>query len=160
MAVMLADQEIERLIQEPKPLPAGYRSSMQMKPKRGHYEREIDVRGVNGSDFRLILRQSRINPLDFSVILGYRPPGSTTLFRLRRYNGKSHEHTNGIENQTFYEFHVHYATERYQTIGANEDSYAEPTDRYGDFQGAVSCLLKECAFEIPTDPQGRLFEEV
>jgi hypothetical protein len=160
MAVMLTDQAIERLIQEPKPLPAGYRNSMQMRPKRGHYERELDVRGVNGSDFRLILRQSRINPLDFSVILGYRPPGSATLFRLRRYNGKSHEHTNSIENQTFYGFHVHYATERYQMIGASEDSYAQPTDRYADFQGAVACLLKECTFEIPIDPQGRLFEEV
>jgi len=160
MAEMLTDPEITLLIQEPKPLPAGYRIGMQMKPKRSHHEREIDVRGANGNDFRLILRQSRINPLDFSAILAYRPPGSTRLFRLRRYNGKSHEHTNTVEKQTFYDFHVHYATERYQMVGASEDSYAEPTDRYGDFQGAVSCLLKECAFEIPTDPQGRLFEEV
>ncbi len=130
-----------------------------MKPKRGHHEGEIDVRGANGTEFRLIQRQSRLNLLDFSVILAYRPAGSMTLFRLRRYNGKSHEHTNSIEKHTFYDFHVHYATERYQLIGASEDSYAEPTDRYADFQGALSCLLEECNFEGPADPQVGLFEE-
>ncbi len=158
MAVILTDPEIARLIQEAKPLRPGYRSGMRMKLKRGHHEGEIDVRGANGSDFRLIQRQSTLNPLDFSVILAYRSPGSMMLFRLRRYNGKSHEHTNTIEKHTFYDFHVHYATERYQLIGASEDSYAEPTGRYADFQGALSCLLEECAFEVPPDGQVLLFK--
>ena len=91
MADILSDHDIELLLKEVKPLPENYRSKIQIRPKRGHKERELDVQGVNESDFRLILRQSLINPIDFSVILAYRPPNSNQLFRLRRYNGKSHE---------------------------------------------------------------------
>jgi len=159
MAVILSDEEIARLIQEKKPLPQDYRARIQVRPKRGHKERELDFYGGAGSEFRLILRQSVFNPLDFSVILAYRVPKSNQLFRLRRYNGKSHEHTNRIEGNKFYDFHIHYATERYQDIGAREDTYAETTDRFADFQQAIICMLSDCGFESPFDPQGKLFEE-
>jgi hypothetical protein len=82
------------------------------------------------------------------------------IFRLRRYNGKSHEHTNLIEDVSFYEYHIHQATERYQLLGAREDSYAEPTDRFSDFYQAVSCLMEDCGFEIPSGAQRSLFEEM
>ena len=132
MADILSDREVEQLLKETKPLEKDYRARIQIRPKTGHKERELDVKGVNGSDFRLILRQSAYNPLDFSVILAYRPPNSNQLFRLWRCNGKSHEHTNTIEQKKFYDFHIHKATERYQQIGAREDAYAEPTDKYSD----------------------------
>jgi len=118
------------------------------------------VKGAEGSDFRVILRQSLINPLDFSVILVYRPPKSNQLFRLRRYNGKSHEHTNSIEGETFYDFHVHEATERYQEIGGREDTYAQTTSRFSNLHQAVSCMFHDCGFETPFDPQMKLFEEI
>lgn len=159
MAVQLEEIVILGLLDEPKPLPADYRERMQTRPKRGHKERELDITGSQGSEFRLILRQSSFNALDFSVILAYRPPGTNQLFRLRRYNGKSHEHTNVLEGQTFYDFHVHRATERYQESGLREDAFAEPTDHFADFQGAIRCLLTECGFEVPPDPQGKLFGE-
>jgi hypothetical protein len=78
---------------------------------------------------------------------------------LRRYNGKSHEHTNPIEEDTFYDFHIHKATERYQMIGAREDTFAEPTEKFSDFHEAISCMIKDCNFEVPVDPQRKLFEE-
>lgn len=131
-----------------------------MRPKTGHKERELDIMGEEGNEFRLILRRSIINPLDFSIILAYRPPKSNQLFRLRRYNGRSHEHTNIIEGEKFYDFHVHQGTFRYQEAGSNEDSYAEPTDRFPDFNQALSCMLKDCGFQVPVEEQGRLFEEV
>jgi hypothetical protein len=159
MAVQLEELVILALLAEPKPLPADYRERMQTRPKRGHKERELDITGTQGNEFRLILRQSLFNALDFSVILAYRPPGTNQLFRLRRYNGKSHEHTNVLEGQTFYDFHVHVATERYQESGLREDAFAEPADRFADFQGAIRCLLTECGFEVPPDPQGKLFSE-
>ena len=140
----------------PRPLPSGERGRV-----RGNFKYLwLDIEGGDGGDYRLILRQSTFNPLDFSVILAYRPPKSNQLFRLKRYNGKSHEHTNPIEGETFYGFHIHQATERYQEIGAREDTYAKPTDRFADFQQALTCMLKDCGFEIPLDSQGRLFEEV
>lgn len=121
---------------------------MKLKPKHGHKEFEKDLTGENGSHFRLIFRQSKWNQLDFSIILTYIPPNSNLQFRLRRYNGKSHEHTNHIEKQTFYGFHVHMATERYQQSGYWEDAYAEATTRYADYHGAIDCLLKDCGFTM------------
>jgi hypothetical protein len=128
-----------------------------MRAKTGHKERELDVTGLNGSEFQLNIRQSVFNPLDFSVILAYSMPGSNILFRLRRYNGRSHQHTNKIEGNTFYDFHIHLATERYQVAGHDEESYAEPTDRYADLNGAIGCMLQDCAFEVPSGTQESLF---
>ena len=159
MAVMYSDQEIDSLVQEDKPVPAHWRNRVRLRPKRGHNERYLDLAGVAGSEFRLILRQNQINPLDFSVILAVRVLRSNQIFRLRRYNGRSHEHTNHIEGMTFYDFHIHFATERYQELGTREDAYAEPTDRYGDFRSALRCLSEDANLKVPPEPQGELFEE-
>lgn len=98
--------------------------------------------------------------MDFSIILSYLAPKTNQIFRLRRYNGKSHEHTNSLEAETFYDFHVHTATERYQLeSGGREDTFAEPTGKYSDFQGAIRCMLRDCNFILPADGQGTLFEE-
>ena len=107
----------------------------------------------------MILRQSTVNALDFSVILAVRVPQSNQVFRIRRYNGRSHEHTNHIEGGSFSDFHIHIATERYQELGAREDAYAEPTDRYGTFQDALRCLIVDASFDAPPDPQRDFFEE-
>lgn len=161
MAVRLTDAEIDRLIQERKPLPADYLARIEVRPKRGHKEREMDVRGVDGSEFRVIARQSLHNSLDFSVILAFCPPKSTQLFRLRRYNGKSHEHTNTIEGQTFYDFHIHQATQRYQELGdKKEDAFGQATDRFADLAGALRCLIQDCGFEVPQQQQISLFGEM
>ncbi|MEW5977707.1 MAG: hypothetical protein AB1898_18085 [Acidobacteriota bacterium] len=160
MAARLTDQQITARITENKPLPEDYLARIQTKPKRGHKERELDLRGQKGGEFRLVLRQSLVNSLDFSVILAYQIPKTNQIFRLRRYNGRSHEHTNRLEGQTFYDFHIHTATERYQEAGMREDSFAEPTDRFADFQGALDCMLKDCGFVVPQDSQMRIFPEV
>jgi hypothetical protein len=160
MAGTYSDREIAMLVQEQKPLPSDWRMRMRLRPKRGHDERDLQLAGNAGSEFRLILRQNKVNPLDFSIILAVRVPSSNQVFRLRRYNGKSHEHTNHIEDVTFYDFHIHMATERYQELGTREDAYAEPTDRFGDFHGALRCLIDDANIEVPPDAQGSLFEEV
>jgi hypothetical protein len=157
LTVLFTDAEIDALIQEAKPLGPGYLSKVRLKPKRGHKERELDLIGVNGSEFRLVLRQSMLNVLDFSAILSFIPKSSSQLFRLRRYNGKSHEHTNQIERETFYDFHLHFATERYQASGLREDAFAQVTNRYGDFQGALDCLIQDCGLVLPTNGQHLLF---
>ena len=81
-----------------------------------------------------------------------------TNFKLQRYNGKSHEHTNKLEGDKFYNFHIHFATQRYQDVGQKEESYAKVTDRYSDIQKALKCLLKDCNIEIAVYPQSNLFE--
>ena len=89
MADIFSDHDIELLLKEIKPLPEDYRSKIQIRPKRGHKERELDVQGVNGSDFRLILRQSLINPIDFSVILAYRHQTRINSFVCGGITGKA-----------------------------------------------------------------------
>ena len=158
MAVTYTEEEIESLVRECKPLPADWRKRTRLVPKRGHQEQHLDLTGVGGSEFRLILRQSTVNVLDFSVILAVLVPHSTQVFRLRRYNGRSHEHTNHIEDESFYDFHIHLATERYQEMGAREDTYAESTNRYGTFHDALRCLFADASFDVPVEAQGDLFE--
>lgn len=153
MAKLLTDAEIQQLIDERKVLPENYEEHIQLKPKRGHKEAELAVSGADGSSFRLILRQSNFDPLDFSVILGYEIPKTTALFRLCRYNGKSHWHTNKLESETFFGYHIHRATQRYQESGLTEDGYAKQTDRYADLHKALDCALTDCHFELPPNAQ-------
>lgn len=160
MAGTYSDSEIEVLCREHKPLPADWRGLALLRSKRGHNERDLEVQGEAGNTFRLILRQNRVNALDFSIIVAVCVPNTNQIFRLRRYNGKSHEHTNHIEGNTFYGFHIHIATERYQELGTREDAYAEPTDRYGDYHEALRCALEDTTFEVPPEVQPRLFEEM
>ena len=157
MAVTYLDREIESLVQEHKPVPADWLNQIRLRSKRGHDEQHLDLTGDAGTKFHLILKRNKINPLDFSIILAICAPSSNRIFRLRRYNGKSHEHTNHIEGVTFYGFHIHVATERYQQIGTREDAYAERTDRYGNFDGALRCLINDVNIGIPPERQGNLF---
>jgi len=158
MTVLLTDEEIAALLAERKVLPHDYLARIQAKPKRGHKERELEIEGDAGSGFRLVVRQSLIEPLDFSAILIFCPRETNQTFRLRRHNGRSHEHTNQLEGDTFYDFHIHKATERYQDSGLREDSYAERTDRFTDLGGAIDCLLADGGFDR-TNLQTSIFGE-
>ncbi len=153
MADILSDADIQRLTVETKFLSESFQEQMRLKPKRGHKEAELSVSGADGSSFKLILRQSNFNPLDFSVILGYEIPKTNVLFRLCRYNGSSHWHTNKIEGDRFFGYHIHLATQRYQQSGLDPDGFAEPTQRYADLHDAVQCALTDCHIELPPNAQ-------
>ena len=157
MSDIILDSEINSLLEEEKPLPNNWRVAIKLRKKRGHYERQLSVTSENGTIFHLIVRKSMKNEFDFSVIVAAQLPNSNRIFRLRRYNGLSHEHTNRIEGEVFYDFHIHYATQRYQKLGMNEDSYAGRTDRYGDYEGALSCAVSDGNFIIPDGNQLDLF---
>ena len=159
MTDILTDDQIKTLLAEPKTLPeelSGLTLPLR-SVKLGHKEAQYDITGSSGNDFRIITRQNNFNAFDFSVILAYLPPMTNQVFRLRRYNGKSHEHTNRIESEKFYGFHIHIATERYQRESEIEDGYAESTTRYGDLKGAIQCLISDCGFLFPDRRQMSLF---
>lgn len=153
MDIKLTDEEIQTLIDEPKVLPENYLDRLKLKSKHGHKEASLSIIGEKGSEFRIILRQSSLDAFDFSAILGYQIPKTNILFRLRRYNGKSHEHTNKLENEKIFAFHIHQATLRYQQFGLREDEFAETTKTYADLHGATLTLLEECAFNFPPNAQ-------
>jgi hypothetical protein len=146
MAIRYSDSEIDAMIRESKQLPEDYRTRLQVRSKRGHSERELDVVGDQGTSFQLIIRQASLNIFDFSLVLAVLPTDSNQLFRVCRYNGRSHEHTNRIEGDTFFDFHIHRATARYQELGGREDGWAQPTTHYTDFETALRCFLSENGF--------------
>jgi len=155
--LFLTDDEIQDLIQRPKQLPSNFRSKLKLKDVAnvGHKKANLDLPQDDGSVFRLALRQRTSNPFDFSVILSYSPPNTNATINLRRYNGKSHEHTNNLEKMKFETaFHIHIATERYQKAKLKAEKYAEQTDRYNDIHGALQCMLDDCGFKEPPDPRG------
>ena len=160
MSVVFTDDQIRALILEPKPLPHDYRKGLSLRQKRGHCEQELTIQGAEAHEFHIILRQSSIDPLNFSVILSVTVPGTNRIFRLRRYNSKTHQHSNRLEgSDKFYSFHIHQATERYQEAGWDEDSYAEPTERFADLHGAIKCMFQGCGFILSEGEQLILFEE-
>ena len=158
MNIDYTDSEIQALIAEEKVLPTGFfHTLINLKPVNKHVESKLSIVGSNGNHFVVILRKNRINSLDLSVILSVEKPNSNQVFILRRYNGKSHPHTNRIEGNRFYNFHIHEATERYQLRGMNPEGYAYETDRYNNFEEAILCLLSDCGFKKPDSDQPELF---
>ena len=153
-----SDDEITSLISESKSIPISLAQiGAKVREKRGHKEFDYSIKRSDGSQFILKIRQSLENALAFSVILALQPKDKTELFILRRYNGKNHRHRNRIEgNSAFYEFHIHTATERYQTDGMYEEGFAEVTDRYADLNGAIQCLVADCNI-VSTNAQSDLF---
>ncbi len=65
---------------------------------------------------------------------------------------------NRIERNSFHDFHIHKATERYQLGDYPIDGYAEVTDAYSTFEEALNAFLKDCHFELPPRHQRSLFE--
>ena len=153
MSIFLTDSEIADLINEDKYVPVVLNNLFQLKEKRGHKEQEFSISRPDGSMFKVIFRINENNLLDFSIILGFIPSKISQLFRLRRYNGKSHNHTNLLENQTFFNYHIHKATQKYQDANLREDGFAEETENYTDFHGAFSCLVKDCNIKFKETDQ-------
>ena len=154
---ILSDQKITELIRERKVLLNENRNKFRKTTHRGNDEYRLNVTGENGNKFRVIVRMSVFNKLNFSVILGVKVPPPKKFFRLKRYNGDYHLHTNTIEDEEIEGFHIHTATERYQVNSVREETYAEPTDRYTDANGALKCLFVDANFEDPNALQDTLF---
>jgi hypothetical protein len=145
---LLTDAEIATLIHEPKNTPSNLFPLTKLVERDKHKRRDYGVTSPSGNEFVIAVRQSTLDVLNFSAILGYKMPGYNTVFRLRRYNGK-HEHTNAIERTKLDDFHIHTATERYQKRGLREDFFAEVTSNHWNLDSALRCLLEDCAFDPP-----------
>lgn len=146
----LTNREISELIDEPKQIGCSANSILRgMKAKVGKFpfilQNSYEFPRQNGRENWLIyLRRNEENLLDFSCGLGLFPEGRGELFSIRRYNGKSHRHTNWLDGkQGFYDFHIHQTTEKYQKSSYKDDHYADTTDRYTRFEEAFRCLLKD-----------------
>lgn len=165
---ILTDRGIADLIAEPKVVVKNWLSRLDLKDKAHfqHKEKEIDTEGSNGSLFRVIIRQNKLNILDFSIILTLKEKDSNIEYNLIRFNGKHpSQHTNKWEKenkQPNYKFgpafHIHMATQRYQESGYKIDGYAEVTTLYSDFHSALKQFLLKCNIKTEDDIQANLFE--
>lgn len=145
MDFKLNDQQITKLLSEPKKVRGCYPKTFPFRAKGAHQECEFLIETSSGNRFEIRVRQSTKNLLDFSVILIHFPSDTNLEVRLTRYNGKSHEHSNPLEHTRFYDFHIHKATERYmQRAGSKPETFAEQTERYSDLNGAFRCMVDDC----------------
>ena len=147
---LLKDDELDRLFNEKKILPKDYHRRIRTYAKSGtKYEQEgLTTEGNEGHTFAIALRKNRMDPFDFSIILRYRDDGTGLWYNLARYNGRSHKHTNKLEGTSFYDFHIHKATQRYQENGLKIESFAEVTNRYNSFAGAVDAFIGDFNFVV------------
>lgn len=160
MARILKDKEILALRTERKPLPDNWMTRLKLLPKSDsrHLQRDLEVSGMNGNTFRIVLRQNGLNALDFSIILIFKASDGNE-FRLCRYNGRHpSEHTNRLEKSEGdrdarfrNQFHVHLATERYQQQGFEIDGYAEVTKEYSSFETALQVFFEANGFVLPEE---------
>jgi hypothetical protein len=148
-AMVLNDAQLLTLVEEPKKVKDCYPTSFPFRAKGTHYECEFEIETQTGNKFEIKVRQSSRNPLDFSVILVFYRHLTGQGIRLVRYNGKSHEHSNPIEKDRFYDFHIHKATERYmRRPGSDPETFAAVTVRYSDLNGAFRCLVEDCKIDF------------
>lgn len=160
-----SDRQIRDLILERKPLKEGWLKRIQPKNVRSGKEGSVDIEGDFGSRFKLIIKQSKFSKRDFCLTLGVYPLNSKTLFRLLRYDGNGHVHSNkrfdgDLVDLIEYNFHIHRATERYQEAGLDEEYYAEPTDRYTSLNEALDCIIEDCNLVVPDGETGSLFGRI
>jgi hypothetical protein len=141
---IIKDAEINAYIMEKKVLPKDFKIMLRPKGILGHKQFSGNIMGESGNSFRIIVRQNKDFPFDFSVILGVMIGGE--MFRLKRYNGNSHVHPNKIEKDETKEFHIHQATERYQEKGFKEEAFATSSKGYYDLDTAIHALFRENNF--------------
>jgi hypothetical protein len=147
--VILSDARITELLADPKPVaPREVRKLKQRLrlASRNQLTAQVSIKSTGRRNFRIAVRKDPSRPKNFSVRLAFFI--RKRWVNLIRCNGHHTLHVNELESRTKVRvqripentFHIHQATERYQTFGKDAESYAEPTDRYETFEGAVEFL--------------------
>jgi len=161
MARILTDTEIAALLAEVKRLPGSWQNRLNPKPKAGqaHRRRSLRVKGAEGNEFCVHVRDNPNLLSDFSIILTYFDADGQE-YTLVRFNGKHpSDHTNKWEKRfkkppiRFRNaFHIHKATERYQIEpDCQIDGYAEETNLYYSFESALRAFVTSNGFQIEQD---------
>ena len=151
---MMTDREIEELLSVPKYIQNKDRKKMNLAPSESVPFVRFNIELEAQSDFKFFLygRLSSDDPTDFSAIL--KAVNRKTAFdaNLLRCNGSAHEHRNKLEKNLVSGTHIHKVTERYlETMRFPPEGFAESTDEYSNFDGALECLMKMANIHIKTD---------
>ena len=158
---VLSDIQIESYLNERKSVSLSKIKSSKWKQKSGHRQKNIDLDQIDPDySFQIFERQNTNNFLDFSVGIYLKFTTSNEKIVLMRCNGNSHIHPNKIEKNIIHrKFHVHYATERYMSLGVNKaESFAEETTEYTDIDTAFQYLCRRANIKIGDPANARLDE--
>lgn len=131
----LTDVELDELRVMPKSVT---NTQSRWKDKPGHRQRNYVVDGGR-YQFELYQRQNINDTRDFSCGLAVIKPDGTRL-TLCRYNGGSHVH-----REIRFRCHIHKATAAAMREGSKAEDHADETDRYRSLDGALFCLVSDCA---------------
>lgn len=120
-------------------------SASRQRAKHQYSERQYECVATDDElfRFRVFMTWNTAFPrVSFSVGLQALFPSRTLM--LARFNGGGHCHTNKIEGTRCLNVpHIHLTTERYMALGADPEGFAMPTERYGDAESALRCLVKD-----------------
>lgn len=108
------------------------------KEKPGHRQRNYILENEK-YQFELYQRQNTNDAKDFSCGLAVIKPDGLRL-TLCRYNGGSHTH-----REIKFRCHIHKATAAAMREGRKAEDHADETDRYRTLDGALFCLVNDCA---------------
>ncbi|HRP00595.1 MAG TPA: hypothetical protein PLN54_14275 [Flavobacteriales bacterium] len=141
----LTDTELEDLRTLPKRV---VNPKARAANKEGTEQFNYKLESLDGTrHYQLYTRQNLRAGMedDFSCGLNVVKPNGESL-TLCRYNGPSHPHRNHLEKERFqFEPHIHVATERYIAANRDPETYATTTQRFRTLQGALHCLVTDCA---------------
>lgn len=121
--------------------------------RKNELSAKISLAGESGRGFELRVRRSATRPMNFSVILSLLLKGR--VLNLIRHNGYHAPHSLEIEKAVIpaNTFHIHRITERYQGLPHKEpESFAEQTDAYTDFNGAVEYMCGQYGLYFRRNP--------
>lgn len=146
----VTDEKIEQLVIMKKKVT---NPNARKSDKVGHFQYNYTVKGVNGYEFQLYVRQNQLLENDFSCGLSWLMPSGEVL-TLKRYNGPNHCHKNNIEGEKLcYKTHVHQATEKYILANKEPDGFAAVNKEFKTLKGALHCLVNNCNISgLQTEP--------
>lgn len=138
--MVYTDSQINQWMQVRKVLPPNWYATIWR-------QKTLYVWGDDNNRYRIIINDDFSYSLSFSVILLVYHVDTNEKTRLRRYDFHDTEHTNRLEGNSVYGYHIHKATERYQRNGYRIDDYAESTNRFSNIPGAIKCLIQDANFQ-------------
>jgi hypothetical protein len=166
MARIITDSQITELLAVRKPVPGRLLKNLKhrLRPVNRSMVADTTIRSDDGRTFVIAGRRSAVDVCRFSIRLSVY--WARRWINLIRCNGLHGEHRNLLEMRSGDgvpvvpkdTFHVHYATERYQLFDKDAEYYAEPTDEYYSYEGAVEYLCQNFGcYEVEHPGQKRLF---
>ena len=157
MSHVYTEAEIADLLADTKRItPQALRSLLNPLPslvRKNELAAKIALSGESRKGYELRVRRSVSRPKNFSVILSLVLKGR--VLNLIRHNGHHGPHPLEIEKTVIpaNTFHVHRITERYQGLPHKEpESFAEQTDAYTDFKGAVEYMCGQYGLYFRKNP--------